>query len=37
MCPETKARSDQFNYTAMYHILNQMLYGNLTYDLSDDE
>lgn len=37
MCPETKATSDKFNYTAMYHILNQIRYGNLSYDLSENE
>lgn len=37
LCPETKARTEAFNYTSMYHILTQMTYGNLSYDLSGEE
>lgn len=37
ICPETKARSEDFNYTSMYHILNQITYANLTNDLSAEE
>ena len=37
MCPETKARSEVFNYTAMYHILNNRLHFNKSYELNEDE
>lgn len=37
MCPETKAQSELFNYTATYHLINQITYGNSSYNLTDDE
>lgn len=37
MCPETKAQSSKFNYTEIYHMLNENIYANGTNDFGVNE
>lgn len=37
VCAETKAQTELFNYTATFHLINEILYANSSYQLTEEE